>query len=497
MSESPHGYLLVILMLLPLAAVLLSVVCGGRWARGIVLGALVCGVLVVGALWRALQESGNALVYWMGGWSPPLGLALRADGVSVMMLATTVLVTGAVAWYAPAKFRVGKNAQETRLSFVFWILVAGLWAAMNAVSLGNDLFNFYVAVELLTFSAVPLVALDGRARTLAAAMRYLQFALLGSLLYLLGVVLIYGRYGIMDIVLLREVVAWDGTTGLAVGLMTAGLAAKSALFPFHLWLPPAHAGAPSSASALLSALAVKGSFLILVRIWFVMMPPLSGSAVAAVPAAMGTGAVILGGVMALRQKRLKMLVAYSTVAQIGYLFLIFPLAWGSATALAAGMMQVSAHAFAKAAMFLGAGLIVEACGHDRLAELRGLGARMPVTVAALGLAGASLIGVPPTGGFAAKWLLVQAAFESGQWLWWLVPAAGGLMAGGYIFKILSPMISRADEVTRLAVVPVERSRELVVLALALASVALGLLSEEMVALLEIGKPSSGLEVMTP
>jgi formate hydrogenlyase subunit 3/multisubunit Na+/H+ antiporter MnhD subunit len=496
MNETPHGFLLVVLMLLPLAAVLLSLVCGGRWARGIVLGALAAGLWVVGAVWRAVVVSGDALVYWMGGWSPPLGLALRADGISVVMLATTVLVTGAVAWYAPAKFRVGPDGRETRLSLVFWVLVAGLWTAMNAVSLGNDLFNFYVAVELLTFSAVPLVALDGRARTLAAATRYLLFALLGSILYLLGVVLIYGRYGIMDVVLLRNVVEWDGTTGLAVGLMTAGLAAKSALFPFHLWLPPAHAGAPSPASALLSALAVKGSFLILIRIWFDMTPPLAGAA-AAVPAAMGTGAVLLGGVMALRQKRLKMLVAYSTVAQIGYLFLIFPLAFGSAAALPAGMMQVVAHAFAKAAMFLGAGLVVEACGHDRLAGLRGLGARMPVTVAALGLAGASLVGVPPTGGFAAKWLLVQAAFESGQWLWWLVPAAGGLMAGGYVFRILSPMISREEPGAPLVVARVAVSREWLVMALALAALALGLFSDEMVALMEIGRAAKGGEVPMP
>lgn len=486
MTETPQGFWLVVVVLLPLAAILASIICGGRWARGILIGALVLGAGVVGMIWRAVQQSGEALVYLMGGWSPPLGLALRADGVSVAMLATTVLVTGAVVWVAPAKFRVGSDGRETRLSLVFWVLVAGLWTAMNAVSLGNDLFNFYVAVELLTFSAVPLVALDGRARTLAAATRYLIFALMGSLLYLLGVVLVYGRYGMMDVVLLRQVVEWDGTTGLAVALMTAGLAAKSALFPFHLWLPPAHAGAPSPASALLSALAVKGSFIILIRIWFDMTPPLEGLATA-VPAAMGVGAVMLGGVMALRQKRLKMLIAYSTVAQIGYLFLVFPLAMGSATALPAGLMLVMAHAFAKAAMFLGAGLVVDACGHDRLEGLRGLGGRMPITVAAFGLAGASLIGIPPTGGFAAKWLLVQAVFESGQWLWWLVPAAGGLMAGGYVFRILNPMVSRAENERVLEVAKVAVWRQWGVMALALAALLLGMFSGEITALLELGR----------
>jgi NADH:ubiquinone oxidoreductase subunit 2 (subunit N) len=122
---------------------------------------------------------------------------------------------------------------------------------------------------------------------------------------------------------------------------------------------------------------------------------------------------------------------------------------------------------------------------------------MPVTVAALGLAGASLIGVPPTGGFAAKWLLVRAAFESGQWLWWLVPAAGGLMAGGYVLRILGPMISRADEGVPLVVSPVAMSREVVVMALALAALALGLFSDEVVELMEIGRTETGGEAPLP
>jgi len=486
MSGTAGGFWLVLVMVLPLVAMLASIICGGRWARWIVMAALVATVGVVGMIWHAVQQSGEAVVYLMGGWSPPLGLVLRADGVSVAMMATTVLVTWVVAWTAPKKFLIGADGRETRLSVAFWVLVAGLWTAMNAVSLGNDLFNFYVAVELLTFSAVPLVALDGRARSLAAATRYLVFALLGSLLYLLGVVLVYGRYGVMDIGLLRDLVEWDGTTALAMGLMTAGLAAKSALFPFHLWLPPAHAGAPAPASALLSALAVKGSFVILIRIWF-DMNLLSQGFATTLPAAMGVGAVVIGGAMALRQKRLKMLIAYSTVAQIGYLFLIFPLAMGGPAALHAGMMQVMAHAFAKAAMFLGAGLVVDACGHDRLSGLRGLGSRMPVTVAALGIAGASLIGIPPTGGFAAKWLLVQAAFESGQWLWWLVPVIGGLMAGGYIFRVLDPMVSRPDPGSPMMFEKVAAHREWGVMALAIVALLVGVFSGEITALMDLGR----------
>ncbi len=143
--------------------------------------------------------------------------------------------------------------------------------------------------------------------------------------------------------------------------MTAGLLAKTALFPLHLWLPPAHAGAPAPASTVLSALVVKGSFFVLVRLWFDVGPGQRRGA--QLLAFLGAGAIFFGNVLALRQARLKLLIAYSTVAQIGYLFLMFPLAFGAAstaadgaTALSGGLMQVISHATAKAAMFMSAGL---------------------------------------------------------------------------------------------------------------------------------------------
>src|SRR5258708_26526649 len=158
--------------------------------------------------------------------------------------------------------------------------------------------------------------------------------------------------------------------------MTAGLLAKAALFPLHLWLPPAHANAPAAASAVLSALVVKASFFLIVRLWFDVMPALATAAVTTVLATLGAAAILFGSVLALRQARLKLLVAYSTVAQIGYLFLMFPLAIGghpwSADAWNGGIMQMLSHAFAKAAMFLAAGPGAEQPGHDRLRRPPGL-----------------------------------------------------------------------------------------------------------------------------
>ena len=339
---------------------------------------------------------------------------------------------------------------------MFWTLLLAVWGALNAVFIGGDLFNLYVALELLTFAAVPLVSLDGRAETLAAALRYLLFALFGSILYLLGAVLLYGAYGTLDIVLLSSRIRAEPVAWAAISLMTAGLLAKAALYPFHLWLPPAHAGAPAPASAILSGLVVKAPFFLVVRLWFDVMPRMPEPAAAQVLGILGAAAILLGSVVALRQARLKLLIAYSTVAQIGYLFLMFPLAvnpetghpW-STVAWTGGILQAISHAFAKAAMFMAAGLIAEALGHDRIAGLAGIGRALPITVFAFGLGGLSLMGLPPSGGFVAKAMLLTAAVAEGQWWWAVVILAGGLLAGGYVFLVLARALADPIEPLRL------------------------------------------------
>jgi formate hydrogenlyase subunit 3/multisubunit Na+/H+ antiporter MnhD subunit len=147
-----------------------------------------------------------------------------------------------------------------------------------------------------------MASLENRADTVQAALRYLLFALVGSVLYLLGTALLYGHYGTLDIVLLSQRVRTEPGVYIAAALMTTGLLAKTALFPLHLWLPPAHAGAPAAASAILSGLVVKGSFFIVVRVWFNVLPGLSGFAAAQLLAALGACAIVVGSVVALRQE---------------------------------------------------------------------------------------------------------------------------------------------------------------------------------------------------
>jgi multicomponent Na+:H+ antiporter subunit D len=493
-ATTPGGGWLVAAATWPVIAGLLAIVGGGRYAARIALAAMPVGLAVAVAIAVRIWPEGEPLVYLVGGWAPPLGIALRADGVSVaMMLTTGIVITGA-GLFAHADFAPKPGEPETRTSLVFWTLLIAVWGAMNLVVMSHDLFNLYVALELLTFAAVPLVCLDGRAATLAAALRYLMFALLGSVLYLLGAVLLYGAYGTLDITLLAARVQPEPAAWAAAALMTAGLLAKTALFPLHLWLPPAHAGAPPAASAVLSALVVKGSFVLLIRLWFEVMPAIWSVSATQLIAALGAAAILYGSVLALRQERLKLLIAYSTVAQIGYLFLMFPLAWDPATvqlqggvALTGGVLQTVSHAFAKAGMFMAAGLIATSLGHDRVADLAGVGRALPMSLIAFGLAGVSLVGLPPSGGFVAKWLLLSAAVSTGQWWWATVLVVGGLLTGGYVMLVLiRAMGSTAEPVVPLK--PVARSREAVALAMSLCAVLLGLLALGPIELPAFGSP---------
>ncbi|MCO5091060.1 proton-conducting transporter membrane subunit [Bosea sp. (in: a-proteobacteria)] len=491
-ATTPGGFLLVLAVILPVCAVLAILACGPRHAARIAVVALAAGAAVAIAIAAELVTSGAALTYVVGGWRPPLGIALRADGLSGAMLAMTALVVTAVGLFARVQYGLAGDNGGGRAQITFWVMLLALWSALNAVFVGEDLFNLYVALELLTFAAVPLVCLDGRAETVKAALRYLLFALVGSLLYLLGVGLIYGQYGTLDLSALSRLARSDPALLAALALMIIGLLAKAALFPLHLWLPPAHAGAPAAASAVLSALVIKAPVFLILRLVLDVAPPQAAAIVGQLLAVLGAASILFCSVMALRQARLKLMIAYSTVAQIGYLFIVFPLAGGDGTApwetiaWTGGALQLISHALAKAAMFLAAGVIAEAFGHDRIADLGGFGRVLPLSAAAFGLAGLSLMGIPPSGGFVAKCLLLTAAVIEGYpWLAATI-LIGGLLAGAYVFRVI-------DKALAVPVVPiaprraVPRRLELAALALAVAAVLIGFVPLRPFGFLQIGR----------
>jgi multicomponent Na+:H+ antiporter subunit D len=233
MSPASASVLLPSIVILPIAALLLAFFLGGRRAMQIALIATAPGLALAAAIAFVVWRNGQPLVYVIGGWAPPLGVVLRADGFSAVMLVTTSLIIAITGGFALGLFGRQEKTEE-RAPFTFWMLLLSVWAALNGVFLGWDLFNCYVGLEMLTFAAVPLVCLDGRAETLMAALRYLLFALFGSALYLLGAALLYGAYGALDIGLLSARIRPEPAAWVALAAMTAGLLAKTALFPLHL-----------------------------------------------------------------------------------------------------------------------------------------------------------------------------------------------------------------------------------------------------------------------
>ena len=474
------GLLLPLAVLLPFAGVMAGLALGGRNAQRVAMLTIVAGLAVAIAIAATMLRSGGTLTYLLGGWAPPLGIALRADGLSMVMMVAVAVVIAGIGVYARSDFGTPSDVREARAPMLYWLLLLAVWGSLNLVFVSGDLFTLYVALELLTFAGVPLVCLDGKAETLRAALRYLVYALGGSILYLLGAVLLYGACGTLDIALLAQRLRPSPVAWVAVALMTTGLLAKTALFPLHLWLPPAHAGAPPAASAVLSALVVKGSFFIVIRLWFDAAPALPGLSAAQLLAGLGAAAILFGSVIALRQDRLKLLIAYSTLAQIGYLFLMFPLAFDAGSgafvrggALMGGTLQAISHATAKAAMFMAAGLIYKAYGHDRIADLAGAARSVPLSVLAFAVGGVALMGVLPSGAYLAKKLLLQAADSSGQWWWEWVLQAGGFLTTSYVVLVIAHAFRTPDKkAASCAAVP--RVQELAALALALCSLALAL-----------------------
>lgn len=427
-----------------------------RWA-GL---AVAAGVLVATALVAGGVATAGPVSVVVGAWPAGLGISLRVDGVGAMFLLASALVGLAASVHAWGYF--GRDSG-------FWVLWLLLWAALNGVFITADAFNAYVCLELVGLTAASLVALGGDAPALRAALRYLLVSLVGATAYLAGVALLYLAGGTLELAELRGVAA--GPVGAAAtGLILAGLGLKAALFPLHGWLAPAHARAPGPVSAILSALVVKAAVFLIWRWHTEVFAPHGRTG--DLLALLGGAAVVWGSLQALRVDRLKAIIAYSTVAQIGYLALALGLTETAPEAVVGVAYLALTHALAKGAAFLAAANTRRAAGHDRwptaAAYLRG----RPLNLMAFALAAVSLAGLPPSGGFVAKWYLLQAAAAAGRLDLALALAAGGLLAAAYLYRVIHPGLDpRPPALPRAAPSPL---LECSALGLALVSTVLGL-----------------------
>jgi multicomponent Na+:H+ antiporter subunit D len=484
LALDPLGLLVVVPLLGALAAF--------AWPRaGTGLGLLVglANLAVAAALAVEVATTGPAH-HALGGWGAPLGIDLAADGLSALMLLMTAIVGLLVSFPAAGAFGVspggGEAAARRRAYFPpLWLL---LLTGLNALFLSRDVFNLYVTLEIVALASVGLAVLAGSRAALEAGLRYLMASLLGSLLFLLGVGLVYSAYGRLDLGGIGALAAPAPIASMALVLMLAGLALKCALFPLHFWLPAAHANATAPASALLSALVVKGALYVALRLFAEVFAP--ADLLGLLVGLLGAAAVIWGSIEALRAERLKLLVAWSTVAQIGLIFVAFALSdtVGSTAAWQGAVLLMLAHAIAKAAMFLAAGRIAEEAGHDVIARLDRATVRPGLALFAFGLAAISLIGLPPSAGFVGKWLLMEGALVAGAWAWLGLALIGTALTAAYLFRPLAAFL-RFDRVR--GTVPDEyawRPGDLPPLVLAVAAVAFGLAATQVLDLLAIGSP---------
>lgn len=459
---------------------------GALWAfvttgRTRVCGALLTALAVVATValtvWQVLKE--GVLVYPVGGWSAPLGIELRCDGFSVLMLGLTAVVGLATTVYSTVYFGSAREGAEG--SGLFWSLWLFLWAGLNCIFVSGDTFNLYLLLEFTLLASVALASLGGSQAALVSALRYLLVATVAALFYLLGVTLLYAEYSTLDLGGLRAANPSGFVSMGALVLIVGALCLKSALFPLHFWLPAAHSTAPAPVSAVLSALVVKAGFYVLVRFWFEVFEGAVAAWAGQLLAALGAVAILWGSWTAIRQTRLKMLIAYSTVAQVGYLFLVFPLvAQSSHIALTASTYHVLSHGLAKTAMFLAAGALLKSAHSDELERTRGTFRKAPGAVIALMIGGACLVGALPGGG--AKGKLLSAVLDAGQWSWAAAILAGMALAAAYTFVAVRYCFRSGGDET-----PDPSSRWLggTALAVALAAVALSFLSGPILEVLKI------------
>ncbi|MCG5495889.1 MULTISPECIES: complex I subunit 5 family protein [Ectothiorhodospira] len=486
MIEMPAIDWLTAVVFAPLAGAILAFLLP-RQAHWVGVGAVVLTALMASALVLQVLTEG-AVVTPLGNWGAPLGIDLRADGLSATLMAMTtgvgLLVSlGALNSYA-------HHRAPERMRRYFWPLWLLLLSGLNGVYLSTDLFNLYVMLEVISLAAVGLTVLSGRIEAVRAGLEYMYASILGALLFLLGVGFVYLELGRLDFAGLLAAPP-SPALGAALALMVAGLALKTALFPLHVWLPQAHANATAPASALLSALVVKASLYIVLRLAQYLLP-LSEVLVALI-GLLGVGAILWGSIQALRAERLKLLVAWSTVAQIGLVFVAFARAGadGVAESWKAAALLMLAHAIAKAAMFLAAGRIKEEIGHDRIRELDRSPVRPTLAQLSFALAAISLVGLPPSLGFAGKWILMEGAMTSGYWHWIAVTMIATMLSVAYFSRVLTGFLRFDRQRTTVGEHQGWALADAAPLTLALCALGLGLLAAPILAFMNIGYPFGG------
>ena len=377
--------------------------------------------------------------YLMGSWPAPYGIELKVDAFSALLLLT---VTGAsVLALAGGRESLDRQIDAGRQPYFYaaWLLAL---AGLSGIVVTADAFNIFVFMEISSLASYVLIAGGPDRRALPSVFKYLIMGTIGATFYLIGVGLIYmmtGTLNLADMEIRIQDVADQRPILAAAGFITVGLALKAAIFPLHVWLPNAYTYAPHMVTAFLAACSTKVSLYVLLRFdFFVFQENLAGHAFqfAAYLMPLAILGILVGSAVAMFENNIKRLLAFSSVAQIGYMMLGASLV--TVAGLTAGIVHIFNHALAKGALFLAVASFATLAAGLRLDDLRGIARRMPWTFGAFVIAGLSLIGIPGTAGFVSKWYLISAAMEFGASGLPLVVIiiVSSLMAVVYIWRIV-------------------------------------------------------------
>jgi len=419
-----------------LAAPLMVLVRRGTFAWLLAVAVSWTAFAIALALAFKVREAGP-ISYAMGSWPPPWGIEYRVDALNSFVLVLVSLVAAMVAPYARASVAAELPRDQHYLFFAMYSLCL---AGLLGIAITGDAFNLFVFLEISSLSTYVLVALGRDRRALLAAFQYLVLGTIGATFYVIGVGLLYlmtGTLNLADMALRLREVGEIRPVLAALAFITAGIGLKLALFPLHFWLPNVYAFAPSAITAFLAASATKVSVYVLLRFYFLVfgVPLVFGRMpMAEILIALSVLAVVSASLVAVFQRDLKRLFAYSSVAQIGYITLGMGLA--NEPGLTGAVVHLFNHGLTKGAIFLLLGGVALRAGSTSLARVAGLARTMPLTSFGIVLGGMSLIGIPGTAGFISKWYLVLGAIALGQW--WLVAllVASSLIAVAYVWRFV-------------------------------------------------------------
>ena len=436
MIENHLSLLIVVLPLL--TAPIVAMLPNGRMPW--LLSTLVSWSVFSLACWQLINVStGNIISYELGGWAPPWGIEYRIDAANALV---ALIVAGIAAVTLPYALKsVAKEIPQQQHSLFYAAFMLCLTGLLGITQTG-DIFNLFVFLEISSLSSYALISLGKNRQALTAAYQYLIMGTIGATFFIIGVGLLYamtGTLNMMDLAQRLPELYEHRTIHTAFAFIMVGFALKLALFPLHLWLPNAYTYAPSVVTIFLAATATKVAVYVMLRIIFSVfgfsfIENTPTDELFLILCVMG---ILMMSFYAIYQQDSKRLLAYSSVAQIGYMML--GIALGSMLGVTATLVHLFNHALMKGALFMAIGAIVYRIGSSRLEHFSGLAKHMPWTFAAIVIGGLSLIGVPGTAGFISKWYLVLAALEKQNWIVVAVVLLGSLLAVIYVWKIVEVM----------------------------------------------------------